>query len=91
MKFRAGDCVHHAPTGEDWTLATDEEGGYVNWCGWPDGIARADECTLKQRASDVDRANMLRDVANMREDNGSVSRRALIAQRQLSQSDGSAT
>ena len=37
--FRAGDHVKHAPTGEEWELACDEERGEVMPSGWPMGIA----------------------------------------------------
>ena len=58
--FRAGDTVHHAPSGEDWLLATDEENGKVQACGWPESIAEAKDCQLLEPASDSERLDMLK-------------------------------
>lgn len=58
--FRAGDAVHHAPSGEDWLLATDEENGKVQACGWPESMAEAKDCQLLEPASDSKRLDMLK-------------------------------
>lgn len=60
--FRAGDHVHHGPTGEDWVLACDEESGEVIPCGWPETYARASDCTLKTPVTDAGRLALLREV-----------------------------
>lgn len=77
--FRAGDHVHHAPSGEDWVLACDQEGDEVAPAGWPESYALDDDCTLIRAASDDERMDMLRRVAK-HPDNG---RRASWARRQL--------
>ena len=46
MTFKRGDIVFHKPTKEKWVLVDDERDGYVVWCGWPPGRARADDCEL---------------------------------------------
>lgn len=62
-KFRAGDEVHHAPSGEDWLLAGDEENGKVQPCGWPESIAEAKDCSLIEAATDEERLAMLNEWA----------------------------
>lgn len=69
MTFRAGDHVHHGPTGEEWVLAFGdlEDGtGRVSPCGWPACLADAKDCTLIEAASDEDHLKTLRDVADIR-------------------------
>ena len=44
--FRAGDRVHHKPTGETWVLRADQCVGQVWPGGWPDSRGRASDCTL---------------------------------------------
>ena len=63
MGFRAGDVIHHAPSGEEWLLACDEERGEVICCGWPETIAKATDCTLVTAATDEERAALLARVA----------------------------
>lgn len=57
--FRAGDKVHHEPSGEDWTLANDEENGKVSPSGWPESMADAKDCRLLEPASEIDRIHAL--------------------------------
>ncbi len=57
--FRAGDTVHHIPSGENWTLAVDEENGRVQPCGWPESMAEAKDCALIDRSTDAERLKML--------------------------------
>lgn len=72
-KYRAGDVVKHNPSGETWTLATDEEDGRVYWCGWPpDGSGMASDCTLVEGASLLERIDTLRRVSKSRGDHGEV-------------------
>lgn len=58
-RFRAGDTVHHFPTGENWILAVDQFGDEVSPCGWPETIAKASDCEILERASDSDRHQQL--------------------------------
>ena len=61
--FRAGDVVHHVPSGEDWQLACDEVDGRVQPMGWPECMARASDCRMVEAASDERRLSVLRLVA----------------------------
>ncbi len=82
--FRAGDTVHHIPSKEDWTLATDEENGRVQPCGWPECMAEAKDCALIHRSTDAERLDMLQKWAA--EGKGHVRERdsrTLAARRQL--------
>ena len=75
--FRANDHVHHGPTGEDWTLACDEQDGEIICCGWPETMARASDCTLIQATTDAGRLRMLAQVARSCHDQTRGSRAAL--------------
>jgi len=77
--FRAGDYVHHAPSGANWVLGVDEEDGRVMPCGWPEPLANAKHCTLIKAATDGERMQMLQHFADSRE----VDIRTLTARRQL--------
>jgi hypothetical protein len=81
--FRAGDTVLHAPSGETWLLACDEDGGRVVACGWPESLVPASECSLVEAATDADRLELLKRVAASRGDHGAGSFRSRLAQRQL--------
>lgn len=61
--FRAGDTVHHKPSSENWILATDEENGRVQACGWPESMASAKDCRLIEAATDDQRLSMLNEWA----------------------------
>lgn len=58
-RFRAGDTVHHFPTKENWVLAVDQFGDEVSPLGWPETIAKAADCTILERASDLKRHQQL--------------------------------
>ncbi len=83
MSFRAGDHIHHGPTGEQWVLACDEENGEVICCGWPETVAAAADCSLIEAATDEERIKTLQNVAKVRGDSGGFQMRALRAQRQI--------
>jgi len=81
IPFRAGDTVHHSPSGEDWLLAVDEERGRVQPAGWPCSMAEAADCHLIKAASDEERLAMLTECMAMRDDRDP---RCTTARRQLS-------
>lgn len=60
--YRAGDIVHHEPSGEDWVVAY-VDGEDLAPCGWPDSLARASDCWLKKSVSDEDHVKILREIA----------------------------
>lgn len=66
--FRAGDKVHHGPTGETWTLSCDQYLDRVIPMGWPETLASAAECTLIEAATDQKRLEILRQVASPERD-----------------------
>lgn len=63
MSFRANDAVLHAPSGETWVLAADERHGEVVCAGWPESIARAEDCSIVRVSTDEGRLAMLMNVA----------------------------
>lgn len=78
--FRAGDIVHHDPTGEDWVVAY-VDGEYLAWCGWPEGEAKAADCWLKKSCTDEEHINQLREIAE------ADGKRARMAKRSLEELD----
>lgn len=84
--LRAGDHVHHGPSGEDWVLACDERDGHVVPAGWPECMAKAEHCTLLKAADDAERLEMLTRAAATRTENGSYSWRKSLAMQQLAAS-----
>lgn len=78
--FRAGDHVKHAPTGETWVLACDQNGEYVNPAGWPESVAIARHCRIVKAATDQERLEMLREAANSSGQRASLARHQLDAE-----------
>lgn len=59
-----GDVVLHAPTGERWVVAC-VEGNQLSWCGWPEGWAKLEDCTLAEKATPGRRLELLHAMAKM--------------------------
>lgn len=74
--IRAGDIVHHEPTGEDWVVAY-VDGEHLAWCGWPAGEAKLSDCWLKKSTTDEVHIGLLKQLAK------SDGKRARMAQREL--------
>jgi hypothetical protein len=51
--IRAGDHVLHRPSGETWVVAA-VEGDELAWAGWPDGLARTQDCERTHEAADAE-------------------------------------
>lgn len=82
--FRAGDHINHAPSGETWVLACDQQENDVLPAGWPETLAAATHCRLVKAATDEQRLSMLREAAEARPDRGGDgSRRQRLAAAQL--------
>ncbi len=82
--FRAGDSVKHAPSGETWVLACDQQDNDVLPAGWPETLGHATHCRLVKAATDEQRLSMLRAVADSRPDHGGgSSHRQRLAAAQL--------
>lgn len=60
--IRAGDIVHHEPTGEDWVVAY-VQGDRLAWCGWPAGEANLNDCWLKKTCTDAEHRDWLERIA----------------------------
>ena len=56
------DIVHHGPTGEDWVVARVKD-DRLAWVGWPQGWATLADCTLVRKATEPQRAELLRGLA----------------------------
>lgn len=76
--IRAGDIVHHEPTGEDWVVAY-VEGDRLSWCGWPEGEANLNDCWLKKTVSDEEHRKILIEIAKSEGRRGRRAREALAA------------
>lgn len=63
---RAGDYVHHQPSGEDWVVAyADPERDELSWCGWPAGWANLSDCGLTDVCDDEEHERTVCEIANM--------------------------
>jgi hypothetical protein len=80
--YRAGDIVHHEPTGEDWVVAY-VDGEHLAWCGWPAGEARAADCWLKTSCTDEEHMHLLQEIAKSDGKRASMAQRALAAHQQI--------
>lgn len=60
--MRAGDKVHHTPTGEDWIVAY-VDGEHMAWCGWPEGEAKVADCTVTEACTDAEHRLWLSKIA----------------------------
>lgn len=56
--IRAGDTVRHGPSGETWLVAA-VHGVELAPAGWPEGIARIEDCTLVERCGDLEHVDMV--------------------------------
>lgn len=72
-----GDIVLHRPTGERWIVAF-VSGEYLSWCGWPEGVARVEDCELVKTATPEQRRSLLHQLAEMK---GSDSRKTYAKHR----------
>jgi hypothetical protein len=62
-----GDSVKHGPTGETWLVAY-VRGDRLAWCGWPEGEASLEHCTLVSKATPEQRNKLLREMAESSND-----------------------
>lgn len=74
--MRAGDHVHHRPSGEDWVVA------YVNGdrlcaCGWPETLARVSDCELIKKCSNKEHREVLSDMITAGGSRGAYAKHAL--------------
>lgn len=87
--MKAGDTVHDAITGEEWTLAYyDAERDEAAWCGWPEGYApeASKRLTVTEACSDGESIAMLRTWAERGPDErGRTDWRTVVARRQLAE------
>lgn len=78
VPIRAGDHVHHRPSGEDWVVAY-VDGDYLAPCGWPNGEAKLSDCVLKKSCSDEEHAAILLEIAKVDDKRGVKARAAIAA------------
>lgn len=74
------DIVLHNPTQEEWLVAY-VKGDRLAWCGWPEGEAKAEDCTLMKKATAEQRLELLQSMARMT----GIDRRKCYAQQRLSE------
>lgn len=53
-----GDAILHRPSGETWLVAYYNH-GYVCCCGWPESLAKVEDCELKRKATPEQRHELL--------------------------------
>lgn len=73
-----GDTVFHNPTQETWLVAyiTDDK-EYLCPCGWPECLAKLEDCVLLEKASAEERVKLLYDMKNTRDSRGRKARHIL--------------
>lgn len=74
--MRAGDHVHHKPSGEKWVVAY-VDGDYVGWCGWPAGEANVADCELVKACTDEEHRAILEELVKIGGKRASRARAAL--------------
>ena len=63
-KIRAGDHVHHEPSGEDWVILwADYATGYLAPAGWPSSEAQIAHCRVTKSLTDAEHEAFLDDIA----------------------------
>jgi hypothetical protein len=77
-EFDTADVVLHKPTNEHWLVAY-VKGDRLAWCGWPEGEAKTEDCTLWVKATDEERHDLLQSMARMT----GIDRRKVYAQERL--------
>lgn len=60
--IKTGDTVLHRPSGEKWLVAY-ADCGIVCPCGWPETIAKESDCQLLDSATEEERIDLLREMA----------------------------
>ena len=66
---RCGDEVFHEPTGETWLVAW-ADGDEIAWCGWPNGIARVQDCRIVSHATEAQHRRMVLEVSRCDDSRG---------------------
>lgn len=65
-EIRAGDSVHHKPSGETWVVAVvGRDGTYFYPAGWPAGSAELSDVERVREATDEQHMRQLRDSAKL--------------------------
>ena len=77
-EFDTADIVLHRPTEEQWLVAY-VKGDRLVWCGWPEGEAKTEDCTLLKKATEEARIDLLHSLARM----SGIDRRKVYAQQRL--------
>lgn len=63
-RIRAGDHVHHKPSGEDWVILwADYSTGYLAPAGWPASEAQIQHCDVTKSLSDDEHQEFLDSIA----------------------------
>lgn len=79
MGIDTGDYIIHEPSGEKWIVAC-VQGEYLSWMGWPEGMAKLEDCKLLEKATPEYRMNLLHEQADsMTNDHRSIFARHRLA------------
>ena len=62
--MRTGDVVRHKPSGETWVVAYADSYDVI-CCGWPETIARPEECELIEACSDEEYWKLVERVSHI--------------------------
>ncbi len=64
-KIKAGDTILHRPSGEKWLVAATRRDELVCY-GWPESIAKLDDCDLIESCTDEEHIAVLMEVSRSR-------------------------
>lgn len=78
---KPGDYVWVGRIGESWVVATAEAGGHLMCCGWPCSSVPVAECELEYVCPEEESRKLVRELVELRGDNGSSDPRASAARR----------
>lgn len=67
LSIDTGDVVRHEPSGEEWLVAF-VRGDNLCACGWPCSFTELKHCTLVKKATAQERADLLKQMADMNGD-----------------------
>lgn len=78
IEIGTGDIIRHIPSGEKWVVAYCER-GRVCCCGWPETLAKREDCELRRKAEPHEVERILNEMKKLRDSRGEYARRTLAA------------
>lgn len=80
VQIDTGDAVLHRPSGETWLVAY-VRNGYVCCCGWPESLAKVEDCELTRKATPEKRMELLEKMKTTEGSRGAYARQRLAEEK----------